>query len=362
MDPFRTRNSLELRAVILALHHWVYSITGPSCFDSYRQYHCCSLHQQTGWDPFRPPVSTGSGSVSVATDSGHNSKSQTHFGLLKCDSRPVVSAEPAHHDRVESPPRRRESDIQAVWNSSSRHVCHSPQQASSPVHVSSSGASSTGDSCLVTGLAGEVDEHVSTISSAQQSHSEVQDHPDWQGDSYRPLVSVTTVVFTPATTECGSPTILSVPQRPVVTTGLYLEWPFIPSARMEALMQHYQVAGFSKEVSRLAAAPRRPLTNRMYDDRWLHFANWATGKGFDPLGPTAAQIAAFLYELFDTGTHGLSPQTIKGYRSCLASVLSRTSKATEVQAKTISNMIMSMELQRPRLTPVLLQWDLCIVL
>ena len=67
-------------------------------------------------------------------------------------------------------------------------------------------------------------------------------------------------------------------------------------------MQHYQAAGFSREVFKLAAAPtcRRPSTNRMYDDRWLRFTNWATGRGFDPLGPTAAQIATFLYELFDT--------------------------------------------------------------
>ena len=92
---------------------------------------------------------------------------------------------------------------------------------------------------------------------------------------------------------------------------------------------------FSREVSKLAAAPRRPSTNRMYDNRWLRFAYWATGKGLDPLGPIAAQIAAFLYELFDT--HGLSPQTIKGYRSCLASVLSHTGKAAGVQAKTISD-------------------------
>ena len=61
-------------------------------------------------------------------------------------------------------------------------------------------------------------------------------------------------------------------------------------------MKHYQAAGFSKEVSKLTAAPRRPYTNRMYDDRWLRFTNWATQKGFDPLGPTAAQMAAFLYE------------------------------------------------------------------
>ena len=98
---------------------------------------------------------------------------------------------------------------------------------------------------------------------------------------------------------------------------------------------------------------------QMYDSRWLRFTNWATGRGFDPLGPTAAQIGAFLYEL---DTHVVSLQTIKGYRSCLASVLSHTGRAAEVQAKTISDMIMSMELQRPRLTPVLPQWDLGIVL
>ena len=118
--------------------------------------------------------------------------------------------------------------------------------------------------------------------------------------------------------ECGPPTLLSVLQRPTVTTEICLERQVVPPAHMEALMQHYQAAGFSKEVYRFAAAPRRPSTNKMYDDRWLPFANWATGQGFDPLGPTAAQIATFLYDLFDT--HGLSPQTIKGYRSCLASV------------------------------------------
>ena len=93
-------------------------------------------------------------------------------------------------------------------------------------------------------------------------------------------------------------------------------------------MQHYQAAGFSKELSRLAAAPRRPCTNKMYEDRWLLFAHWATGQGIDPLGPTA-----LLYDLFDT--HGLSSQTIKRYRSCLASVLNHTGKVATVQAKII---------------------------
>ena len=105
-------------------------------------------------------------------------------------------------------------------------------------------------------------------------------------------------------------------------------------------MGHYKAAGFSDEFSRLAAAPRRPSTNRMYDDRWLRFAPWAAGQEFDPFDPTAAQIASFLFTLFDT--HGLSPQTVKGYRTCLGSVLNRTGKAKVVLHKTISSPTMGL--------------------
>ena len=231
-------------------------------------------------------------------------------------------------------------DIQTVGNSSSGHVCRNPQHASSAVYVFSSEASSTGGRFPVTGLAGEVDVHVSTISPAQQSYSEAQDHhPGGRGDTNSPLVAVITMVSTLPTYVCDYPRFFPYryhnSYRPAVITGIYLKRQIVPSARMEALMQHYQAAGFTKEVSK--HAPERPSTNRMYNDRWLCFANWDTGKGFDPLGPTAAQLATFLYELFDT--HGLSPLTIKAYRSCLASVLSRTGKAAAVQTETISDMI-----------------------
>ena len=120
-----------------------------------------------------------------------------------------------------------------------------------------------------------------------------------------------------------------------------------------------------EEVSKLAAAPRtnKPSTNRVYNDRWICFAHWSAGQGIDPLGPTAAEIVVFLYYLFDT--QGLSPQSIKGYRSCLASVLSHTGMTAAVQAKTMSDMITSMESQTRvtvRMTPVLPLWDLDIIL
>ena len=253
-------------------------------------------------------------------------------------------------------PRDRESYLQGLGDTRSRHVCDSVKLPPSSVHVSSSGAKSP------SGLAGEVNVHVSPIPPAQQSHAETTVHSGGGGDPCSPLVAVSVVVSTSTTSLCGTPSSSPLPSGSSVSAGpeVRLRWKVVPSARMEALMRHYKVAGFSDEVSRLAAAPRRPSTNRMYDDRWRRFARWAAGQGFDPLDPTAAQVASFLFDLFDT--HGLSPQTIKGYRTCIGSVLNRTGRTKVVLHRTISDMIASMELQRPRITPVLPQWDLGVVL
>ena len=126
-------------------------------------------------------------------------------------------------------------------------------------------------------------------------------HPGNRSNTDSSLVAITAVVSTHTLTLCGPPSALSILPRSTVSTEseIHLGRKVIPSACMEALMRHYKAAGFSDEVSRLAAAPRRPSTNCMYDDRW------AAREGFDLLNPTAAQIAAFLYSLFDT--HGLSP-------------------------------------------------------
>ena len=93
---------------------------------------------------------------------------------------------------------------------------------------------------------------------------------------------------------------------------------------------------------------------------WFGFAHSAAEQGIDLLGGTAAQITTFLFSLFETPA--LSPQIVKGYRSCLASVLSRTSRAAVVQDRIVSAMKSSMELERPKLTPILPEWYHGIVL
>ena len=71
------------------------------------------------------------------------------------------------------------------------------------------------------------------------------------------LVAVSTMVSTPNTTMCGSPSYSSIPPISVVSTRVHFAWAVIPSTHMEALMQHFQAAGFSGEISRLAAAPQQ---------------------------------------------------------------------------------------------------------
>ena len=129
-------NVLELRAVILALHHWATVLQGRHVLIATDNTTVVAYINKQGGTHSNLLLWLVVDLFLLATDSGHNSKSQTHSGPPKCNSRPVVSAKPAHHERVESPPRSRESDIQTVGNSSSGHVCQSPQHASSPVHMS----------------------------------------------------------------------------------------------------------------------------------------------------------------------------------------------------------------------------------
>ena len=298
-------NYLELKAVIRALHHWAPLLQGHQVMIATDNSTVVSYINKQG----------GTRSPSLIR--------LTVELLLWLEAQDIVvrarhipgclNVIADHLSRPNQPiptvptPRDRETHLQGLGDTRSQHVCDTVELPPSSVHVSSSGAKSPSGGCSVSRLAGEVNVHVSTLSPAQQGRAEVTVHPCGRGDSRSPLVTVSTVVSTPTTSLCGTPVDSPIPSRSSVPAGpeVHLRRKVIPSARMEALMRHYKAAGFSDKVSRLAAAPRRPSTNRMYNDRWCRFARWAAGQGVDPLNPTAAQVASFLFDLFDT--HGLSP-------------------------------------------------------
>ena len=95
-------------------------------------------------------------------------------------------------------------------------------------------ATSPSGGCSVSGLAGEVNVHVSSIESAQQGHSEAPVHPGGTSNSHSPLLAETVVVSTPTSSLCGSPPVLSLPSRSSVPAGseVCLGQKGIPSACM----------------------------------------------------------------------------------------------------------------------------------
>ena len=108
-------------------------------------------------------------------------------------------------------PRDRESYLQGLGDTRSRHVCDTVELPPSSVHVSSSGAKSPCGGCSVSRLAGEVNVHVSPIPHAQQGHAETMVHSGGGGDPCSPLVAVSVVVSTSTTSLCGTPSDSPLP-------------------------------------------------------------------------------------------------------------------------------------------------------
>ena len=184
------------------------SAPGPPGYDRYGQFDSSFIYQQARRDPLPHLVTFDSRASPLVRGSEHHSPSKTYPRLSERDSRPPISSESADIDRVVPSPQSRATNLQVLGDTRSRHICNSVEL--SPSH----------------------------------SH----------------LVAESVVDSTPASSLCGTPSSSSLPSRSSVPAGseVCLGWKVIPSARMEALMRHYKAAGFSDEVTRLAAAPKRP--------------------------------------------------------------------------------------------------------
>ena len=237
---------LELKVVSHALQHWAQMLQGHQVMIATDNSTVVFVYQQTRRDTFPHLVAVDSRASPLVRGSEHNSPSKTYPRLSERDSRPPITSKPANTDRVVPTPRDREAYLQGLGDTRSRQVCNTVELPPSLVHFSNSGAKSPSGGCSVSGLAGEVNVHVSPIPLAQQSHAEASVHSGGGGNSRIPLVAVSAVFSTSATSLCGTPSSSPLPWRSSVPAGseVHLRRKVVPSARMEALMRHYKAAGF----------------------------------------------------------------------------------------------------------------------
>ena len=141
-------NCLELKAVISALQHWA---PGPPGYDRHGQFDSSFIYQQARRDSFPHLAPFDSRSFPLVRGSEHNSPGKAYSRLCERDSRPPISSESAHTDRVVPPPRDHETYLQALGKP---EVDMFATVSNSHLHVSNSGAKSPSGGCSVSGLAG----------------------------------------------------------------------------------------------------------------------------------------------------------------------------------------------------------------
>ena len=157
------------------------STSGPPGYGCQGQFDGCFIYQQAGMDSLPHLATLDCRSFPLVGVSEHSSPGTTHSRLSELDSRPPISSKSANTDRVVPPPRDRGTYIQGLGHTRSRHVRNTVKLPPSSVHVSNSRAKGPSGGCSVSGLAGEVNVHVSSIPPAQQSHAEASIHSGGRG-------------------------------------------------------------------------------------------------------------------------------------------------------------------------------------
>ena len=130
------------------------SAAGPPGHDRHGQFDSGFIYQQAGRDSLRFPATSDCRAFPLVRVTRHSSPGETHSRLHERDSRPPISSESVNTDRVVPAPRDRETHLQGLGDTRSRHVCDTVELPPSSVHVSSSGAKSPSGGCSVSGLAG----------------------------------------------------------------------------------------------------------------------------------------------------------------------------------------------------------------
>jgi len=137
------------------------------------------------------------------------------------------------------------------------------------------------------------------------------------------------------------------------------ECPDEKSPRMASRRQSLLKRGFSLSLANRISAPQRKSTRTMYRSRVDGFVTWAESNGVDASSPSIPAIAQFLEYLFVT--KGLSPGTIRGYKTALADFFAP--EILDIKHDTsLMRLISGFFQEKPTSSIKVLPWDLRLVL
>ena len=130
----------------------------------------------------------------------------------------------------------------------------------------------------------------------------------------------------------------------------------IQPARLVVLQGGLEKAGFSKRSAERVCAAKRPSTQSLYNYRWNAWMDLCLEREIDPIDLSVMALADFLFFLFEEKK--LAPVSVKGYRSAISSTLKHLSSVDFSSDHVLSDIIKSMELEKPVVSKVVPHWDL----
>ena len=132
------------------------------------------------------------------------------------------------------------------------------------------------------------------------------------------------------------------------------------SVRMELIERGLRERQFSEAVAHRLCQTVRAFATGIYDCKWRVYESWCRAEQISPLQATVQQLAEFLEFLFST--RKLAPSTIKGYRSAISTVFRLQGGWNPGTDPILSSLLRAFDIEQPRSTKVVPQWDLALVL
>lgn len=333
-----------------------------SCIAVHRQHDSSGLFEQRRGGPVSNIVLHGNQSVRLVQETTSGSDGQVRTREAECSGRFAFEERADNSHRMDHTQGNSVSDIPILGSSSHRFVRHEAEQSTSGLHFSISRSTGLGSGRSVPVMGGNDSLCIPSYSAFDEGSSENGER-NLFGHSNSSVLGKSSVLSNSAiSTGCTS-------SEDPNSGGSFNPASFPPSsseagnlqpARLVVLQGGLKKAGFSKKSAERICAAKRSTTQSLYNYRWNTWMDWCLQREMDPIDPSVATLADFLIFLFEEKK--LLPVSIKGYRSAISSTLKHLSSVDFSSHPVLSDVIRSMELEKPVITRVVPQWDLSLVL
>lgn len=332
------------------------------CASGYGQHYCCRLSEQRRGVSVSDSFLYGNQDPGLVCETGNSGESPVFSRETQRSGGLSFQERSSYPHRVDSSFGSSVPDISLLGHSSHRPFRHQAEQATSTVRFASGGSTGLGSGCSFDNLGRHGGVCLSSTSNFGESSVE-NSNRDLSSHSDRSLLGVSTVVSQTSVTASGSSYSTSESSGSTDSAPVQAQTPqarIFSSSRLALLQRGLEEAGFSEKSATRICSAKRSSTCSLYNYRWDAWMDWCVGSQVDPINPTISAFADFLIFLFEI--KNLSPSSIKGYRSAISSTLKHIAPVDIFNSPILTDIIRSMELEKPTPSHIVPQWDLSLVL